>query len=132
MLVLLASAPFAVYYATESRMYTLVILLTGCGFLALQRAVAAPRPANLIAVAAVTAALLYAQYWSVYLVGMVVIWLVASIVRTRRRGHPETAPWAALIAVGAGCLLFVPWLPTFFFQTRHTGTPWAAPRTSRP
>ena len=38
MLVLLASAPFAVYYATESRMYALVILLTGCGFLALQRA----------------------------------------------------------------------------------------------
>ena len=43
MLVLLASAPFAVYYATESRMYALVILLTGCGFLALQRAVDARR-----------------------------------------------------------------------------------------
>ena len=38
-LVLLASAPFAVYYATEARMYGLIILLTGCGFLAL-----APRP----------------------------------------------------------------------------------------
>jgi mannosyltransferase len=127
MLVLLASAPFAVYYATESRMYALVILLTGCGFLALQRAVSRPRPWNLVAVAVVTAALLYAQYWSVYLVGMVVIWLVASVLRTRRRGHPEAAPWAALIAVGAGCLLFVPWLPTFFYQTKHTGTPWAAP-----
>ena len=127
LLVLLASAPFAVYYATESRMYALVILLTGCGFLALQRAVTAPSPANLAAVAVVTAALLYAQYWSIYLAGMVVIWLVASIVRTRRHGHPEAAPWAALIAVAAGCLLFVPWLPTFFFQTEHTGTPWAAP-----
>jgi 4-amino-4-deoxy-L-arabinose transferase-like glycosyltransferase len=127
LLVLLASAPFAVYYATESRMYALVILLTGCGFLALQRAVTAPRPANLVAVAVVAAALLYAQYWSVYLVGMVVIWLAASIVRSRRHGHPEGAPWAALIAVAAGCLLFVPWLPTFFYQTKHTGTPWAAP-----
>ena len=127
MLVLLASAPFAVYYATESRMYALVILLTGCGFLALQRAVAAPRPGNLVAVGVVTAALLYAQYWSVYLVGMVGIWLVASIVRTRRRGHPEAAPWAALVAVAAGGLLFVPWLPTFLYQTQHTGTPWAAP-----
>ena len=38
MLVLVASAPFAVYYATESRMYALVILLTGCGYLALARA----------------------------------------------------------------------------------------------
>ena len=74
-----------------------------------------------------TAALLYAQYWSLYLVGMVVIWLLVSIVRTRRHGRPEGAPWAALIAVAVGCLLFVPWLPTFFFQTKHTGTPWAAP-----
>ena len=42
MLVLLASAPFAVYYSTESRMYALVILLTGCGFLALHRALQRP------------------------------------------------------------------------------------------
>ena len=46
-LVLLASAPFAVYYGTEARMYSLVILLTGLGFLALQRAIEAPRPGNL-------------------------------------------------------------------------------------
>ncbi len=127
MVVLLASAPFAVYYATESRMYALVILLTGCGFLALQRAVTAPRPGNLIAVALVTAALLYAQYWSVYVVAMVAIWLIVSGVRSRRGGHPETAPWAALIALAVGCLLFVPWVPTFLYQAKHTGTPWAAP-----
>jgi len=127
MLVLVASAPFAVYYATESRMYALVILLTGCGFLALGRAADRPRPGNLIAVAVVTAALLYTQYWSIYLVAMVGIWMVASIVRTRRHGHPEEAPWAALLAVAAGCLLFVPWVPTFLYQSRHTGTPWAAP-----
>jgi mannosyltransferase len=126
-LVLLATAPFAVYYATESRMYALVIFLTACGFLALQRAVSRPRPGNLIAVAVVTAALLYSQYWSIYLVAMVGIWLVASVIRTRRKGHPEESPWAPLIAVAVGCLLFVPWLPTFFYQTRHTGTPWAAP-----
>ena len=127
MLVLLASAPFAVYYATESRMYALVILLTGLGFLALQRAVAKPRPGNLIAVAIVTAALLYAQYWSVYLVAMVGIWLVVSIWRTRRKGRPQDSPWAALIAVVVGVLLFVPWVPTFVYQAKHTGTPWAAP-----
>ena len=26
-----------------------------------------------------------------------------------------------------GCLLFVPWVPTFLYQAKHTGTPWAAP-----
>jgi hypothetical protein len=125
MVVLLASAPFDVYYATESRMYALVILLTGLGFLALERAVRAPRPGNLVAVAVVAAALLYSQYWSVYLVAMVAIWLVASIWRARHRGHPEQAPWAALIALGAGVLLFVPWVPIFLYQAKHTGTPWA-------
>jgi mannosyltransferase len=126
-LVLLASAPFAVYYATESRMYALVILLTGCGFLALGRAVDKPRPGNLIAVAVVAAALLYTQYWAIYLVAMVGIWLVVSVIRSRRHGQPGDAPWAALIAVAIGCLLFVPWLPTFIYQSKHTGTPWAAP-----
>jgi mannosyltransferase len=125
--VLLASAPFAVYYATESRMYALVILLTGCGFLALGRAVDTPRPGNLIAVAVVTAALLYTQYWAVYLVAMVGMWLVVSVFRSRRHGHPEAAPWAALIAVAAGVVLFVPWVPTFIYQAKYTGTPWAAP-----
>ena len=32
---LLASAPFAIYYATEARMYALVMFLTACGFVAL-------------------------------------------------------------------------------------------------
>jgi uncharacterized membrane protein len=126
-LVLVASAPFAVYYSTEARMYALVILLTGLGFLALRRALERPRPGNLIAVAVVTAALLYSQYWSLYLVGVVALWLIVSIVRDRRRGLPEDAPWPALIAVAAGFVLFLPWAPTFLYQSEHTGTPWAAP-----
>ena len=189
-LVLMASAPFAVYYSTEARMYGLVILLTGCGFLALSRALEAPRPGNLIAVAVVTAALLYTQYWSLYLVGVVGLWLlVVGLVGRHRQqaavavgvgvgvGAPvavgvgagaaldagggaavdagggavvdadgaadgpapeeggwtgsSAAPWkrplAAFGAVVVGCLLFVPWLPIFIYQSRYTGTPWAAP-----
>jgi hypothetical protein len=37
-----------------------------------------------------------------------------------------SARWT-LGAVVVGCLAFVPWVPTFLFQSRHTGTPWAAP-----
>ena len=92
-LVLVASAPFAVYYGTEARMYALVILPDRVGFLALQRALEAPKPGNLAAVAVVAAALLYTQYWSLYLVAMVGIWLVVSVVRDRRRG---TAPGCAV------------------------------------
>jgi mannosyltransferase len=129
--VLLASAPFAVYYATEARMYALVILLTACGFLALHRSLEHPTPANLIAVALVTAGLLYSQYWSLYLVGMVGLWL-AGITWADRRHHDgsslwASASWRALCAVVVGCLAFVPWLPTFLYQSAHTGTPWAKP-----
>src|SRR3984957_2374133 len=124
-LALLASAPFAVYYGTEARMYALVILETGLGFLALQRAIEKPRPGNLIAVAVVAAALLYTQYWSLYLVGVTGLWLLVPIVRDRRHGRAATAPLPALLALVVGGLLFVSWLPTFVYQAQHTATPWA-------
>jgi hypothetical protein len=132
-LVLLASAPFAVYYSTEARMYGLVIFLTACGFLALQRALENPKPGNLVATAVVTAALLYTQYWSLYLIGVTGLWLLANGLWSRRRAADRAAevdwkrPLMVLGAMAVGCILFVPWVPTFIYQSRYTGTPWAAP-----
>jgi mannosyltransferase len=124
-LILVATSPFAVRYDTETRMYSLVVLLTVLGFLAVDRAMQRPRPGNLVAVAVVTGLLLYTHYWSVYLIGTVLLWLAFQAWRGRvawRRGAR-----AALLAVVVGCLTFLPWLPTFLFQSRHTGTPWATP-----
>jgi len=123
--VLLASAPFAIYYGTEARMYALVMLLTVLGFVALTRALNRRTPANLLGVALVTAALLYSQYWAVYLVGVLAVWLLWQ----GRKNQPDpvrraNARWC-FGALVVGCILFAPWLPTFFFQSRHTGTPWA-------
>jgi mannosyltransferase len=127
---LLASAPFATYYATESRMYGLVIFLSACGLLALQRAVRTPRPGNLIALGLVTALLLYTQYWAIYLVAMVALWLIIDmwwLWRSTRPGPQWKRFLPAIIALAVGVLTFVPWVPTFIYQSRHTGTPWAAP-----
>ena len=133
-LVLFASAPFAVYYATEARMYALTILLTGCGYLALHRALERPRPGNLVATGVVAAGLLYTEYWSLYLVGTVGVWLLGSAWwarRKERRSGEHSGEWKrplpAFAAVAVGCLLFIPWLPTFLYQAHHTGTPWAKP-----
>jgi hypothetical protein len=123
--VLVASSPFAVRYATENRMYALVVLLTAAGVVALQRSLRRPAPGNLIGVGVVSALLLYSHYWSLYLVGVTGLWLLFQAWRgpeSRRRGAR-----LSLGAVAVGCLTFVPWLPTFFFQIRHTGTPWAEP-----
>jgi hypothetical protein len=123
--VIVASSPFAVRYATENRMYSLVAFLGAAGVVALQRSLRQPAAGNLLGVAVVSALLLYSHYWSIYLVGITGLWLLFQAWRgpeARRRGARVSV--AALVV---GCLAFVPWLPTFFFQTRHTGTPWAKP-----
>ncbi len=126
-MLLVASSPFAVRYATEARMYSLVMLLVVLGYLALDRALRAPRPGNLIAVGATAALLLYTHYWSVYLLGTTMLWLLFQAWRgseVRFRGAR-----AALVAAVVGCLAFLPWVPTFLYQSGHTGTPWATPAT---
>ncbi len=76
---------------------------------------------------AVTGLLLYTHYWSLYLVGTVMLWLLWEA----WRGRPEwrAGARASFVATVVGCLTFVPWLSTFWFQTRHTGTPWATTAT---
>jgi len=122
---LLATSPFAVRYSTENRMYALVILLVAMGVVALQRALERPRPGNLVAVGACVAGLLYTHYWSLYLVGVTGLFLAFEA-----RWGPvarRTGARRALLAVAAGCITFLPWMPVFVFQIRHTGTPWAEP-----
>jgi len=124
---LVASAPFAIYYGTEARMYSLVMLLTACGFIALDGAVRRPSAGNLVATGVVAAALLYTQYWAVYLLATVAVWLLWQARRTQPDPARRRNARFSLAAVAVGALTFVPWVPTFFFQSRHTGTPWAAP-----
>jgi mannosyltransferase len=126
-LVLLAASPFAIYYGTETRMYALVMLVSALGMVALMRALRRVSPWNLLGVATATAALLYTQYWALYLVATVAVWLLWR----GRKSAPDpqartTARWC-FGALAVGCVAFVPWLPTFVFQAKHTGTPWAAP-----
>ena len=119
-LLLLASSPFAVRYATEARMYSLVMLLVLAGYLALARALEEPSPLRLASVAAISGLLVLTHYWALYLLAVVGAllagaWLFTSAGRAARR---------CFVALAAGALLFVPWLPTFVFQLQHTGTPW--------
>ncbi len=122
-LLLLAASPFAIRYSTEARPYELQILLVLLGYLALRRALDRPTLGRLLTVAAVTAALLYNSYWSFYPLALVALYLA---VRAVRDPQPRAAR-RALAAWFAGTLAFVPWLPIFFFQVEHTGTPWATP-----
>lgn len=121
---LFVANPFVIRYATEARMYMLAILLVALGTLAVQRAVERPDAGRLTAVAAVSAALVYTQYWAFSLLAVVAG--AAVLVAIRRRDARATAG-RLVAAMAAGAATFVLWLPTFLFQRAHTGTPWGDP-----
>ena len=122
-LVVVASSAYAIRYSTENRMYMLEMLLVLLGYLAIWRALEHPTFPVLAAVALVTAALLYTQYWSLYLVAVTGV----SLVWVAWRGDPNGPARRTLLAVVLGCCAFLPWVPTFLYQAAHTGTPWGTP-----
>jgi mannosyltransferase len=122
-----ALSPFAVRYATEARMYSLVMLFVLVGHLLVRRAVDERRVAGgaLVGVAVVVALLLWTHYWSTYVIvaaGAVVAWW-----GRRARTDERAVAVRLLLAGAAGVVLFLPWLPTLLDQAAHTGTPWAEP-----
>jgi len=121
--VVLACNPFALRYGTENRMYSLVMLLALAACLALVRTLQRPTLARLISFGLVCGLLLLTHYWALYLVGALGICLFAASLR----GPIRTQARLALVALCAGGLLFLPWVPSFLFQVQHTGTPWATP-----
>ncbi len=131
-LLLGASSPWAIYYATDTRMYSLMALEAIVWFLAIRRALEVPDRGRLIAVGVMTAALMYTHYWDLYLVGVGGAWALWRSWVERRTGHhaPYSSPGATskvLWAMVAGVVVWLPWSPVFLFQVLHTGTPWASP-----
>lgn len=121
----LGALPFATRYGTEVRMYSLIILLVFLGWLVLDRALEDPSLLRLGLVALVSGVLLLTHYWSLYLVAGTGLLLIGGWWRAeddRRRAYGRTT-----LAVAAGGVLFLPWLPSFLEQAAHTGTPWASP-----
>lgn len=119
--VLLATNPFAIRYATEARMYALVTLLVVVGWIAVQTALERVSVVSLAGVALATGLLLLAHYWSFYLVA------ATALVLAWHWRHGRTEARRVLLAMAAGCVLFVPWLPSFLAQAGSTGTPWGLP-----
>jgi len=120
---LVASSPFVIYYDTEARMYGLVILLGTLAVLSYMSLLRRPNARNALGLAVVMSAAIYSHYWALYSLAV----LAMGTAWCARKG---TYRWACRYALGAlvvAGLSFLPWMPTFWFQLHHTGTPWAAP-----
>ena len=119
-----ATNPFLTIYAQETRMYSLMVvlsLLTSAAFLH----VYVYRHRKYLAVfAALLAAMLYTHSWGIFVtVGTLIAVVPAYMATDERRAFMRDV----LIGFGAAFLLYVPWLPTLLYQTSHTGAPWLDP-----
>ena len=114
---LVAVSPFAIRYSTETRMYSMVMVLVLAACLIGQDALRDPKPWRLAVLAVLVGALLLSHYWSMYLlasIGLMLLWRLRSQHRAgdlegrraddqgprgdgrRRRPLPSVAPDAAL------------------------------------
>ncbi|HUR48093.1 MAG TPA: glycosyltransferase family 39 protein [Acidimicrobiales bacterium] len=125
--VLMASSPFALRYATEARMYSLVVLLSAIGVVLLNGFLDKPTTPRMFGLMVVTGALVLTHYWALYLVAalLVVLALRAERAKPYESGSVKFPSSWAMVGIGTGLLAIVPWLPSFLYQVQHTGTPWA-------
>jgi mannosyltransferase len=123
-LVVVALSPYCVRYGTETRMYSLVMLLVLAGYLLVLDAMTDPTWPRLVGIGFLSGLLLLTHYWSFYLLAAVALMMVG---RWWLRPATRTSSLRIVVAIAAGSLLFVPWLGGFLYQSSHTGTPWGKP-----
>src|SRR4051794_13595840 len=125
---LMMTSPFAIRYATETRMYALLTLEVALLVLAAHECLRRDGQfAAHLGVAGCSAALLYTHYWALYVLGASVVVLLALGLVPRWQLSQKDRRQCLVVAgsIGAGFVAWLPWLPTFLFQRRHTGTPWS-------
>jgi mannosyltransferase len=123
---LCAVLPFNTRYATEARMYALLMLLIVAGWWLLEMAVRTGAWRWLAGVAVITSMLLYTHYWSMWLLagaGLVVL-----AIALRGPDSMRSGAWRSAGAMVVGGLSFLPWVPVLLDQLAHTGTPWGDPQ----
>jgi mannosyltransferase len=120
---LAATNPFLTFYAQETRMYSLVVLLSICTAGTFALAFALRRRQWLPAFSASLALLLYAHNWGLFLAAGTAAAL-AMIVLDAEDRRPLLRD--AALGYGAAILAYLPWTPSLLFQARHTGAPWSS------
>jgi mannosyltransferase len=126
---LVALNPYVLRYATEARMYELLMVLSLAGWLVADRALRRPDPVRLVLLALITSAMLWTHYWGLWLTIASGLGILARAFLAHRHGDAERRRSSLLVAgsLVGGAVLFLPWVPTLLYQSAHTGTPWAEP-----
>jgi mannosyltransferase len=127
---LCAVNPFLNYYAQETRMYSLMLVLSLLMTAAFLHVFAFGRRSYLPLFSILLALMLYTHNWGLFvaaaaLLALVPCWQVSENRDSLRRD--------ILLGFGGAALLYLPWVPTLVHQVLHTGAPWLnRPRLGAP
>jgi mannosyltransferase len=121
---LCAVNPFLTQYAQETRMYSLMLVMSLLATAAFLHVFAFGRRRYLPLFMVLLALMLYTHNWGLFLgaglaLGLIPCWYVSEV---------RSSFWRdALIGFGGAGLLYLPWVPTLLHQVQHTGAPWLNP-----
>jgi mannosyltransferase len=115
-----AGCPFLTYYAQETRMYSLVCVLSVLACASFALAFLHGRRLHLWLLGVWLVLLLYAHNWALFLAGgLAVAWLWLW-----RQGRVDGRD-GALLATGVA-IAYAPWVPSLLFQAANTAAPWSS------
>jgi mannosyltransferase len=120
---LASTNPFLAWYATENRMYTLVVAIALVALTLTVKAVRDRSPRSTVGAIVAFAALDYTHNWGLYLTAVTIGYVVVRALLARDR---QLVGWT----VGSGAAvvaLYSPWIPSFLRQASTTAAPWAVP-----
>jgi mannosyltransferase len=121
---LCAVNPFLTAYAQETRMYSLMLVLSLLATAAFLHVFAYGRRGYLPLFFVLLALMLYTHNWGLFLAAG----LVCALVPCWYVSENRHSFWRdAFIGFGAAGLLYLPWVPTLLHQIQHTGAPWLNP-----
>jgi mannosyltransferase len=121
---LCAVNPFLTQFAQETRMYSLMLVMSLLATAAFLHVFAFGRRGYLPLFFVLLALMLYTHNWGLFLAAG----LVCALVPCWYVSEDRHSFWKdALIGFGGAGLLYLPWLPTLLHQIQHTGAPWLNP-----
>ena len=116
--------PFLTVYAQETRMYSIVMLVSFVATAAFIHAFVYGRRRYAILLWATLVVLLYTHNWAFFFIAGLAAATVATtreIPHERRRIVTDGA-----LVLAAAAAAYAPWLPFFLDQLHHTGAPWSS------
>jgi hypothetical protein len=127
---LCAVNPFLTNYAQETRMYSLMLVLSLLTTAAFLHVFAFGRRSYLPLFAVLLALMLYTHNWGLFMAAAA---LLALIPCWRASEDRDSLKKDVLLGFGGAGLLYLPWVPTLLHQVQHTGAPWLdSPRLGAP